>query len=247
MNKRKYILLTVTMLLIGSVAGLLTQLQAHQRLGQAGVKTRPLPESRNVEVVLPERVLDYSSEPIELAAIVTNTLPSDTSYGQRLYKGSDGFEIALNAVLMGTDRTSLHKPQFCLAGQGWNIDQTGSTDSQIHMERPCSYDLPVARLLSTKQFSVNGQNIVKRGVYVYYYIADGQISAGTLGFERMWLMARELMKTGVLQRWAYISYFSICDPGQEEATFERMKQFIAASAPEFQLTPQAPATALSSR
>jgi hypothetical protein len=53
----------------------------------------------------------------------------------------------------------------------------------------------------------------------------------------MWWMARDLIKTGILQRWAYVSYCAFCLPGQEDATFERMKAFIAASAPEFQLTP----------
>jgi hypothetical protein len=42
---------------------------------------------------------------------------------------------------------------------------------------------------------------------------------------------------GVLQRWAYVSYFTVCLPGQEDATFARMKQLIAASVPEFQLPP----------
>jgi len=58
------------------------------------------------------------------------------------------------------------------------------------------------------------------------------------GGERMWSMAKHLLKTGVLQRWAYVSCFAVCPPGSEEATFERMRQFIAASVPEFQLTPK---------
>jgi hypothetical protein len=40
-----------------------------------------------------------------------------------------------------------------------------------------------------------------------------------------------------LQRWAYVSYFSICTPGQEDAAFERMNKLIAASVPEYQLPP----------
>jgi len=86
-----------------------------------------------------------------------------------------------------------------------------------------------------------------RGIYVYYYVADNAISAGTYGIERMWLMARDMLRTGVLQRWAYVSYFSVCAPGQEEATFERMKKFIAAAAPEFQLTPRADTTQTAQR
>jgi hypothetical protein len=51
------------------------------------------------------------------------------------------------------------------------------------------------------------------------------------------------LRTGVLQRWAYVTCFSVCQPGQEEATFNRMKEFLAAAVPEFQLTPRADAKA----
>jgi len=63
----------------------------------------------------------------------------------------------------------------------------------------------------------------------------------------MWRMARDLVAKGVLQRWAYISCFSICQPGQEEARFEHMKKLIAASVPEFQLTPSSESDALAAR
>ena len=55
--------------------------------------------------------------------------------------------------------------------------------------------------------------------------------------QRMWWLARDLLRTGVLQRWAYISYFTVCAPGQEEATFARVEKLIAASVPEYQLPP----------
>jgi hypothetical protein len=54
----------------------------------------------------------------------------------------------------------------------------------------------------------------------------------------MWWMARDLLCTGVLQRWASIGYFAQCARGQEDATFERITKLIAASAPEFQLVPR---------
>jgi hypothetical protein len=61
----------------------------------------------------------------------------------------------------------------------------------------------------------------------------------------MWWMAKNLLQTGELQRWAYVSCFSVCLPGQEDATFERMKKFLAASVPEFQTTPKPAAVDLS--
>src|SRR5262245_24114802 len=111
MNKQKSILLALTLAMIGGSGWFLAHLHSFQQLGKPGVKTRPLAGSKNLEVVLPEQVLDYNSEPIPLAEIVTNTLPPDTSFGQRLYTAPDGFWMQVSVVLMGGDRTSMHKPQ----------------------------------------------------------------------------------------------------------------------------------------
>ena len=140
---------------------------------------------------------------------------------------------------MGGDRTSLHKPQFCLEGQGWQLGPSAYSSATVPIERPYSYGLPVGKIIGSKDFQIEGQKKRLQAVYVYYYVADGALSASASGFQRMWWMARELIRTGVLQRWAYVSYLAICEPGQEDATFERMKTFIAASAPDFQLTPAA--------
>jgi uncharacterized protein DUF3485 len=247
MNRQKLILLIVALLMIGGGAGTLAWFQTHQRLGRPGIKTRPLPDTVNVEILIPEKVLDYSSTALEQQAIVTNTLPKDTSFAQRLYQSTNGFQMLMNVVLMGTDRTSLHKPQFCLQGQGWQIDQQASATTTVPMERPVPYQLPVVKLIASKQVEVEGQRRDLKGVYVYYYVADGALSASSSGFERMWWMAKEMVRTGVLQRWAYVTYFAVCPPGQENATFEKMKKFIIASAPEFQLTPKPAETTLSAR
>jgi Protein of unknown function (DUF3485) len=239
MNKQKSILLALTLAMIAGTGWFLAHIHSFQRLGKPGVKTRPLAGSQNLEVVLPEHVLDYDSEPIPLAEIVTNTLPADTSYGQRLYSAPDGFRIQFGVVLMGGDRTSLHKPQFCLEGQGFQLGPSSYSTQAVPVERPYPYELSVGRLIGARQVEVNGQRQGIRAVYVYYYVADGALSVSASGAQRMWWMARDLIRTGVLQRWAYVNYLAICEPGQEDATFERMKAFIAASAPEFQLTPSA--------
>jgi hypothetical protein len=238
MNWQKWILLVLTLSLVGVTAGVLARLSGHQRLGAPGVKTHPLPGGSTLQVDLPEQVLEYRSEFVEVDDVTRKTLPKDTSFGQRKYEAPDGFVTLLNVVLMGSDRTSLHKPQFCLEGQGWHIDQTASANTSVTMEKPCYYSLPVVRLVATKEATIDGQRQLARGVYVYWFVADDALSSSVLGFHRMWLMAKKLLTTGVLQRWAYVSCFSVCVPGQEEATFERMKRFIAASTPEFQLTPR---------
>jgi hypothetical protein len=71
-------------------------------------------------------------------------------------------------------------------------------------------------------------------VFVYWFVADGELTA--THSDRMWWMARDMLKNGVLQRWAYVICFAPCEVGAEDATFERLTDFIAATVPEFQLT-----------
>jgi len=242
MSKQKTVLFAATLASIGAAAMLLAQLHAHQRLGVPAVRTSAITNSIRLQVELPEFVAAYKSEEIPVDQLVLDTLPKDTSFGQRRYVAPDGFWSVANVVLMGTDRTSLHKPVFCLEGQGWHIDENASSVTTIHLNKPREYDLPVTRFVASKTLKINEQEVPARGIYVYWFVAPGELTANH--WQRMWWMARDLCRTGVLQRWAYISYFSVCRPGEEEATFERMKKLIVASVPGFQLTPEpAPTTA----
>jgi hypothetical protein len=238
MNQQKWILMTAAIGLMAGSAGLLKQFSTHHDLSPPGVKTHALPGSIRLQADLPERVLDYTSEPVETDEVTLNTLPADTSFGQRRYRAADGFGLALNVVLMGSDRTSMHKPQFCLEGAGWRIDESKSLETKIHVDRPCAYDLPVVRLVADGEVATDGQRSPAKAIYVYWYVADDALSASALGLNRMWLMGKRQVLTGVLQRWAYVSCLGVCAPGQEDATFERMKTFIAAAVPEFQLFPR---------
>jgi hypothetical protein len=241
MKGQKIIVVLVALAVMGGGAAVLVRMKTNQRLGVPGVKTEPIAGSRNLHVLLPEHVLDYESEEIKQAEVVTNTLPADTSYGQRRYlnKADPNNWVLMNVVLMGTDRTSIHKPQYCLEGAGWKIDPTASSETRIQVERPQPYELPVIKLVAGRTVqNTNGQPVTLHGIYVYWFVADGALSGDMSGAQRMWWMAKHLLQSGVLQRWAYVSCFTVCLPGQEDATFERMKTFIAASVPEFQLTPK---------
>src|SRR5215203_6812431 len=134
MNKQKWVLLSSALLLIAVSAGVLMRLQATQKLGPPGVKTSALPGSHRLQVELPEQVLDYQSKSMKIDKVVLDFLPQDTSFGQRFYKAGDGFEVQVNAVLMGTDRTSLHKPEFCLGGAGWRIDERASVEATVPID-----------------------------------------------------------------------------------------------------------------
>ncbi len=238
MKRQKIFLFVATLVLIASTSVFLTWLKANQRLGAPGIRTRLIAgKDLNVEIILPERAADYESVPMEIPAGVVAALPKDTSMSQRIYTAPDGFWIQMNVVLMGMDRTSIHKPQFCMTSQGWAIDADRSSEEAVRVERPQNYDLPVMKLIATKDVTIEGATRAFSGVYLYWFVADGRLTASHS--DRMWWMVRDLFRTGVLQRWSYVTCFAVCAPGNEDATFERLKKFIAASAPEFQLVPRA--------
>lgn len=236
MKFRQTVILVLSLALMAGAAGLLAHQKSHRRLGAPGVRTEPIPGSERLKVVLPARVLDFEGEEIETDEVVLGALPKDTSFGQRHYKATDDFEVLVNVVLMGSDRTSLHKPQFCLIGAGWRIDQTENIT--IPVPRPQPYQLPMTRLTTSREYTAKGQTGTMRGIYLYWFVCEDAISGEDSGGQRMWWMAKNLLRTGVLQRWAYVTCFAVCAPGQEEAAFKRMEKFLGAAVPEFQVTPK---------
>jgi hypothetical protein len=238
MNRLKSLVFIVVLVMIGATAGMLAHAKSNQHLGLAGVKTTsPSAGTLNCVVLLPAEVPAFHSVPVTTAEIVTNMLPRDTSYGQRLYTGDDGFQMLANVVLMGSSRESIHKPQICLTAQGWNIDDEASSVKTIHLDKPAPYDLPVMRLITTRQGQLHGQTVSQRGLYVYWFVDADRCTASHA--RRMLWTVHDMVFRSVLDRWAYVSFFAVCPPGQEEATFDRMKKLIVASVPEFQLVPLA--------
>jgi len=139
---------------------------------------------------------------------------------------------------MGADRTSIHKPDYCLPGQGWHIDEKNAAAIPL---AGTDYQLPVSRwLVSNSIPGPNGTRQAIRGIYVFWFVADGEQTPNF--YKRLWWLTRDMALHGVLQRWAYVSYFSPCEPGQEEATYERMKKLISLSVPQFQRLPKSGST-----
>jgi hypothetical protein len=234
MKHQKWLVFVVALGLMAGTAGALTWLRANQKLGKPGIKAMAIPGSVMMKIELPERVLDFTSTNMPEPEVVVGYLPKDTSYAGRLYTATNGLQINSTIILMGADRTSIHKPDYCLPGQGWSINE--KTVVNIPVAGPQNYQLPVTKWIIGNVYQTpNGQKHEVSGLYVFWFVADGEQTADN--YQRMWWLGRDLLRTGVLQRWAYVSFFSVCAPGQEDATFERMKKLIAVTVPEFQFLP----------
>lgn len=235
-STKKWLLFVVTLALVGTTAVALTWLKAHQRLGEPGLVATPVPGSVKMQLHLPERVLDYTSTNAPEPEVVLGYLPPDTSYVGRLYSATNGSWANATLILMGADRTSIHRPDYCLPGQGWQIHDKTEVKLKIAGAQP--YELPVMKWIISNTYSApDGGKKNVSGLYVFWFVTENQ-TADTFPAMLKSMLFNQVAH-GVLQRWAYVSYFTACAPGQEDAAFARMKELIAASVPEFQRPPAA--------
>ncbi len=226
--------LIAALLLMALAGGAIYQLQTRQTLGRPGVLAEPQAGSPRWRIPLPEQVAGMTSQEVPAAEVELSALPADTSIGKRLYTATNGAPLLLQVVLMGRDRTSIHQPQYCLTGQGWLIEQTEEVRLPVAQSPP--HEVPALKLTASKVFTTaDGQRVPVRAIYVYWFVADGALTAHRS--QRLRWMAEELLKTGTLQRWAYVACFAQCAPGDEDQTFARVKDFVAEAVPEFQRSP----------
>ena len=242
------------LLMLGTGAFLGTH-HLRQKLSPPGVKLEPVPTwcsgntnkgippfiANTNSVFLPPAVLGLTSAVVNLDWSVYDYLPRDTTYGTRAYRGPDTDYLQLGVVLMRSDRTSLHQPEYCLTGAGFQIAK--SEVMTVRVDRPYPYDLPVNRLMLRGKLP-DGQSdrrIDVSAVFFYWFVSDDEIT--TSHAARMWAMARDMWDTGILKRWAYVRCFALCLPGDEERLSQQMLKFISASVPEFQLVTGPPLSA----
>lgn len=235
MNRKNRLVLLVSLALMAGTVGALIWLKGRQQLGQPGIVATAIPGDVIMKIDLPERVLDFTSTNVPEPEVVAGYLPQDTSYVERCYTSTDDAPpIYGTIVLMGQDRTSIHRPEYCLIGQGFTPQEKKVVN--ISVAGPDPYVMPVAKWTFGGTFMrPDGQKIQVSGLYVFWFVTDQVQTPDYLQFQ--YQLVKNLLLTGKLQRWAYVSYTTLCVPGQEEAAYERMEKVIAASVPAYQLPP----------
>jgi hypothetical protein len=238
MKKINWLVLAAALGMMAATGSYLEIIHGHTRLGAPGVKVGPgllFDEKKQVVarqcVLLPDVVLGIKGTPLPITHGELEGLPKDTTFGRKQYRGKNNFTVVTSVVLMGTDRTSIHDPHFCLEAAAWHIEQTDLV--HLPIDRPHPYEVPALRVTASGMaLNELKQPMHVRGIYVYWFVTDDKITSGQ--GTRMWSLAKTMLEKRELERWAYISYFTTCLPGREQATFQELEQFIRASAPEFQ-------------
>lgn len=212
--------------------------QNHQRLGKAGVRHREIPGEVGIEVLLPEVLPGFRTQEMKITDEELSMLPKDTSFGRRRFVAPDGLIFDLSVVVMGGDQSSIHRPQSCMPAQGWTILK--QEVDELDLEGASRYVLPFNRLTNAKKVMINGQPVDAESLYLYWFTADGKLTASREG--RILSTAWHMLTAGEVERWAYVSVHVAFPAGLAEVVYPRAREFLRTAVPEFQLaTGQNPA------
>ncbi len=229
-----------------AVAGLVVLLAAGQ-MGFLRALTRS-PAGGEVGVVLaPDGVnpvelpgfigTEWIGRRAEVTAVERAILPPDTGYSRKTYVAfrDPREQVFLSIVLSGRDRTSIHRPELCLVGQGWTIG--GQKDHRFAFPGEPDRTFPATILRVQREIrGPRGKTIVPQ--LTAYWFVGAEVVAGTHGgmfFRDAW----QRLTQARADRWAYVLMQTGAEDGEEEA-LARMQTVLEAALPTFQRPQPAP-------
>ncbi len=153
-------------------------------------------------------------------------LPKDTGFVKSAYTNSTGALFHTSIVLSGAARDSIHRPQRCLRGQGYTLDD----EYTIKVPLP-GRDLLKVRVLKTSRTfqSANGP-VPYYGFYAYWFV--GQDRETPYHLERMFWLAWDRVVRSVANRWAYIAVSGTRTTEEDEIFEKNIISFVKQVYPE---------------
>lgn len=141
----------------------------------------------------------------EVSAVEREILPADTGFSRRNFVAvADARrQVFFSVVLSGRDRTSIHRPELCLVGQGWTIAGSEQTNLALPAGRPVlPPEVPVSLLHVKREFTgPRGRETVPQLVAYFFVGADGLVG-GHAGM--VWRDVWNRVRHGRADRWAYV-------------------------------------------
>lgn len=184
-------------------------------------------------VPLPHAIgLDWVGQATEVTAIERETLPSDTGYSRMNYVSllNRRDQVYLSIVLSGRDRTSIHRPEICLVGQGWTI--TGQrrhvfTRSDDQATRVPATVLRIEREVTT----ASGKKVILPALFAYWFVGSDKVVASN--GERVLYTSLDRLTHLEAHRWAYVLAQTLVTDG-EDAALARIQSVLDGTLPTFQ-------------
>lgn len=225
MHSLRFAVLVVGLGGLGTI-GLIERLEALGRTAQAGVV---LAEDGLNPAPLPKFIgTDWIGREAEVTAVERELLPPDTGYARKLYVSLDDQreQVFVSVVLSGADRTSIHRPELWLVGQGWSIDAQARTE--------IDGEIPAMVLGLTREVVAPDQGMVRvPALFAYWFVGREKVAATT--WQRLWHTALNRLRLKP-DRWAYVVVQTAVLPGETEELAQRRMERVAKALRD-QLTP----------
>jgi len=178
---------------------------------------------------------DWIGQRVEVSAVEREILPPDTGYSRRLYVNlaDRSRDVFLSIVLSGRDRTSIHRPELCLVGQGWSLE--GTTRRTFRFPAGGAggeFEATVLRVRRERP-SAQGRVVVPQLV-AYWFVGGDAVTASHWG--RFGLDAWNRIARARVDRWAYVLMQTDVVDG-EPAALARMQAVLDGTLPAFQRVP----------
>ncbi len=170
---------------------------------------------------LPEKAADWSGGELQgLSEPERKLLPADTEGARRIYTDKAGDEVFCSIVVAGRDVASIHRPEYCLPGQGWNLESE-YTESVQPVAAPGGR-LKVMRLNATRSVKLpDGRMLQTCGVFVYWFVGKDRVTP--YHWQRILWTTFDRALFGRNHRWAYIMIYAPVKKEQTASDFEQSR------------------------
>jgi len=177
---------------------------------------------------------EWSGRRAEITAVERAILPPDTGYSRKTYVAfrDPREQVFLSIVLSGRDRTSIHRPELCLVGQGWTIG--GQMDYRFAYPGEPNRTFPVTILRVQREIRGPRGKIIVPQLTAYWFVGADVVagSHGSMFFRDAW----QRLTQARADRWAYVLMQTDAVDGEAEA-LARMQTVLEAVLPFFQRPP----------
>ncbi|MDK3156685.1 exosortase-associated EpsI family protein [Kamptonema cortianum] len=182
----------VILILLGTVA-------AVNLMGE--VKTS---ESLPLKLPLPTFVGSWWGQTIPVSDMERTVLPSDTVISKMLYRNPAGFEVFSTILVSGREGRSIHRPEYCLPGQGWVI----TNSEKITLDsKAATTPVEVTKLTLERTDKLpDGREIKRKLLNVYWF--EGNHRRTPHHWQRVLWSTTDKLFDRVNHRWAFLTFFS---------------------------------------
>jgi hypothetical protein len=175
---------------------------------------------------------DWEGQPADITPVEREVLPPDTGFSRMNYVSLHNLNarVFLSIVLSGRDRTSIHRPELCLVGQGWTI--TDRTTHTFTWPGTLKAGVPATILRIEREFTTpRGENVKIPALFAYWFVGADRVVASST--DRVFYTSLDRLRHLQAHRWAYVVVQTIASDG-EVAALKRMQSVLDGALPVFQ-------------